>query len=459
MDGDTIAALSTPLGRGGIAVIRISGPATTDILRTIVEKLPAVITPRRLYHSYIIHETKRIDECMVVYFKAPSSYTGEDVAEISIHSNPFLVEEVMDIILTPSTLTARGETRSALPGEFTYRAFKNGKMDLIQAESVNELINANSKYYAHMKFGTLEGKLSRLLQGLREDLINLGVAIETKIEFEEDQYFDDITIVEGLKAPLDRLEIILTNVRFNELSNKGLNVVIAGKVNVGKSSLFNTLLMEERSIISSIPGTTRDFIKEKLYIDGFPIDITDVAGINRGTKDVVEAQGIKRSMERLKDCDAVIFMLDATRSLDDMDREIYQLIREKKKIIILNKTDMVETSGLDKYVSAFEGERVVEVSVKEHKNIDEVTGFLKEIIENVKQRETDITVNRRQKLALEELRGVLVGIDGMSGAHNAQAEIIAEEIRRGIEIIGGLMGEITPDDILNKIFSEFCIGK
>lgn len=457
MERDTIAALSTPLGRGGIAVIRVSGDRTPDILQDIIEKLPHRVVPRQAYHGFVRDKDnhRHIDECVVVYFKSPNSYTGEDAAEISIHSNPFIVEEVLNLIFRRFSTGVR----HALPGEFTYRAFKNGKMDLIQAESVNELINANSKYYAHMKFGSLEGKLSRLMGELKEELINLGVRIETKIEFEEDQFFDEITIADQLEAPIKRLDTLLTNARFNDLLNKGLNVVIAGKVNVGKSSLFNTLLMEERSIISSIPGTTRDFIKEKLYIDGFPIDITDVAGINRETDDHIETLGMQRSLEKLETCDAVIFMLDASRPVDDTDKDIYELVKEKKRLIIVNKTDIRDPAVSEAIDADFKDEKIEYVSVKEHVNIEAVTGFLEGIVNGIRGKESEFTVNQRQKRLLEELRTVLNRVSEMVEAHSGHAEIIAEEIRRAVEIIGQLMGEITPDDILNKIFSEFCVGK
>jgi len=454
-DNDTIAALATPWGRGGIAVIRISGAETTPILKKIIEKCPTPLTPGKTCHSFVTDGKKKIDECVMVFFKAPHSYTGEDTAEISVHSNPFLVEEILNLIYK----AARKGTRSALPGEFTYRAFKNGKMDLLQAESVNDLINANSRYFAHMKFGTLEGKLSRLMEELKEELINLGVRIETKIEFEEDQFFDEISIADQLNAPRKRLESLLTNARFNELLNKGLNVVIVGKVNVGKSSLFNTLLMEDRSIISHIPGTTRDFIKEKIFIDGFPIEITDAAGINRETRDDIEAQGIQRSLEKVKHSHAVIFMLDASSPLDRSDKEIYHLIKQKNKLIVVNKLDIKEQTILDAIAAYFKDESITYISVKEHTNIETITNFFKGMINDIKGKETDFTVNQRQKLALEELQTILTRVKEMAAVHFNHVEIIAEEIRQAVEIIGQLMGEITPDDILNKIFSEFCVGK
>jgi tRNA modification GTPase len=457
-DRDTIAALSTPLGRGGIAVIRISGEKTAGVLNRIIEDYPDPAVPRRAYHAFVTDETKnrkRIDECVTVFFKGPNSYTGEDVAEISIHSNPFLVEEVLDLIYRVSP----GDIRAALPGEFTYRAYKNGKLDLVQAEAVNELINANSRYYAHMTFGSLEGRLSRFMQQLKEELVNLGVRIETKIEFEEDQFFDEITIVEDLDAPLKRLATILSNARFNELLDKGISVVIVGKVNVGKSSLFNTLLMEERSIISDIPGTTRDFIREKIYIDGFPIEITDVAGINRETRDTIEALGVRRSLERLENCDAVIMVVDALQSFDHIDKEIYERIKEKKKLVVVNKLDLPGQPVPEETAVFFKNETIAGISVKEHINIEAVTGFMRNLVTGIKDKETEFTINQRQRRALETLKDILSRVRQMAEAHTGQPELIAEEIRSAIDIIGQLTGEITPDDILNKIFSEFCVGK
>jgi tRNA modification GTPase len=454
-DNDTIAALSTPWGRGGIAVIRISGEQTQSILKKIIEKCPTPLPPGKAYHSFVTNGKKKIDECVMIFFKAPHSYTGQDTAEISVHSNPFLVEEILNLIYR----VGKKGTRNALPGEFTYRAFKNGKIDLLQAESVNELINANSRYFAHMKFGSLEGKLSRMMEELKEELINLGVRIETKIEFEEDQFIDEISIADQLNTPLKRLESLLSNSRYNELLNKGLNVVIVGKVNVGKSSLFNTLLMEDRSIISHIPGTTRDFIREKIYIDGFPIEITDAAGINRETRDDIEAQGIQRSLEKVKHSHAVIFMLDASAPLDRSDKEIYDLIKQKNKLVAVNKLDIKEQTVIDAIAAYFKEEAITYISVKEHTNIETITGFFKGMINDIKGKETDFTINQRQKLALEELQAILTRVKEMSATHSNHVEIIAEEIRQAVEIIGQLMGEITPDDILNKIFSQFCVGK
>ncbi|MGE5343085.1 MAG: tRNA uridine-5-carboxymethylaminomethyl(34) synthesis GTPase MnmE [Candidatus Omnitrophota bacterium] len=462
-EADTIVALSTPPGRGGIAVIRVSGDRAREILHVCIEKWARAkgeiprLTPRYLYHSYVIAaDGARIDACMAAYFKGPRSYTGEDAAEISIHSNPFLIEEVLNRIcaLEPCTI------RLAMPGEFTYRAFRNGKIDLLRAESVNTLIHANSRYFAHMAFGTLDGKLSAFMQELKQELIDLGVRIETRIEFEEDQFMDKIGIGPQLARLTSRLDRLLATSRFNDLLNKGLDVVIVGKVNVGKSSLFNTLLMEERSITSSIPGTTRDFIKEKLFIDGFPITLCDVAGINRETRDDIEAQGIRRSLDKIRHCDAALLMVDLSQPLDATDREIYFQVKDKKKIIIANKSDMASPGMWDTILRAFPGEEIVGISVREHRHIDAVTGFLKRLITDLQSdvKEMDVTVNQRQRQDMEALSEGLRRV-GQLEDDSGNVEIVAEEIRRALDIIGRLMGEITPDDILNKLFSDFCVGK
>lgn len=455
MDSDTITALSTPPGKGGLAVIRLSGPNTLPILSRIFLPFPTQPTPRHAYHGFVTNGNHTIDEGIAIFYQTPSSYTGEDSAEISIHSNPLLVEEVLNLVCSLKPKNAR----IALPGEFTFRAFKNGKMDLIQAESVNELINANSRTYAHMKFSSLEGKLSHFMNALKDDLVNLAVQVETKIEFQEDQFFQDIDVNQFLTSPLARLDSLLANARFNHLLDKGLNVVIAGKVNVGKSSLFNTLLMEERSIISPTPGTTRDFIKEKIYIDGFPIEITDIAGINRQTTDLVEQAGIERSLAILDSCDAVIFMLDASRPIEDTDKDIYDRIKNKNNLIIANKQDIIDISAWSDINSHFPGQTIIPISVKDHLHIDAVTAFLKQLTHHIKEKETEFTVNQRQKKLLKELRDILCQVNDLSQNHGGHFELLAEDIRLAIDIIGQLMGTVTTDDILEKIFSQFCVGK
>jgi tRNA modification GTPase len=459
MHDDTIAALSTPIGKGGIAVLRVSGDDVFNILEIIIEKIPKKIVPQKTYFGFVVKNGHRVDECVFVYYKKPHSYTGEDLAEISIHSNPFIIEEVLNLIF-------KNGARLAMPGEFTYRAFKNGKMDLIQAESINELINANSKYFAFLKLDGVDGKLSDLIKKVRKNLIGLGIKIETAIEFQEDQFLDDIQIQSEIDGTINTLEQILSHSGLNEVLNKGLNIVIIGKVNVGKSSLFNTLLMEDRAITSHTPGTTRDFLKEKLYVDGFPFEIIDIAGINLKSESAIESEGMKRGLERIEQSDAVIFMLDASVALDELDYEIYERIKKKKRILVANKIDIVNPDVLQQIRSYFTREKICEISAKEGSNIDDIFDFFKNLRKMNINKNIHFSLNQRQKNLLDSLSDKLNQLKSLCGteigrgsADVQNTEIIAEEIRAGIDIIGQLTGEISTQEIINGIFSQFCIGK
>lgn len=459
MDDDTIAALSTPPGKGGIAVIRISGPHTLPILKNLIETHSGPISPKRVYHGFVKDHDKRIDECMMTFFKNPDSYTGQDLAEVSIHSNPFLTEFILNLIFKKGA-------RSALPGEFTYRAFKNGKMDLIQAESVNQLINANSRYFASVQFENVDGRLSKRVRELRDRLKDLGIRIETVIEFQEDQFLTNIGIKSNVKEILALLRHLLSRSDLNDTLNRGFRVVLTGKVNVGKSSLFNALLMQERAIISEKPGTTRDFISEQIYMDGFPFTLIDVAGIHRGKTDDIENQGIRLGYDRIQESDAVIYILDASRKVDQTDLEIFELIKSKPKIIVANKIDIADPEVLEQITSVFGKQKVHKISARESRNLHSVFQFFKRLLKSLEKKESCHYLNQRQKQLLEDLDRVLNELNRLIGSgrsnrlpdyHNA--EIMAEEIRKSLHIIGQLTGEVSTEEILHGIFTQFCVGK
>ncbi len=452
MDRGTIAALSTPSGRGGIAVIRISGDLAQGILREIIEKVPEKIVKRKAVHSFIIDSGKRIEECVYTYFALPDSYTGEDVIEISIHSNPFLTETILNLIFSKGA-------RNALPGEFTFRAFKNKKIDLIQAESINELINANSKYFAEMKFGNLEGKLSLFLKGLKELLISLAVKIETTIEFQEENSIKEIDFIPELEAAKKKIDKIISGYRFNEVLDQGLKLVIVGKTNTGKSSLFNLLLLEDRSITSPIPGTTRDFIRERIFLKGFPVELFDVAGINSESADDIEKLGISRSIELVANSDAVIFLLDGSSDFDENDRSIYRLIKDKKRAVFINKSDKLKSGIQAEIKNAFSSEQISTLSVLKNTGIENVYDFIYSVIDDIGENKTEISVNLRQKDLLAGISNSLNNANKMMKTNRTDIELIAEEIRLSIKKIGKLLGEVKDEDIINKIFSNFCIGK
>jgi tRNA modification GTPase len=451
MDDETIVALATPPGKAGIAVIRLSGSKSQDIARSLFEPAPSAWQGRKSYHGFIHSQGRRLDECLLTVFKAPRTYSGEDMAEISLHSNLAVIEAVIG-------LACRLGARPALPGEFTYRAFRNGKMDLLQAEAVNDLIRANSRAYALMEFNNLEGRLSKMVGAIRARLLEMAVAIETEIEFGEDQRLETADAGPGLKAAIDDLERVISQTRFNEVLDQGMQIVIAGRVNVGKSSLFNALLMKERSIISPVPGTTRDYIQEKLYLDGLPFQITDMAGIRRGSGDDIEAQGMRRSLDQIAQADAVIFIVDASQPLQDGDHEIYRLVREKKKILLANKMDLTTAAAAAPIRRAFRGETVHLVSARNGENLDPIVDFLKKLWSGTEEAAGGAVVNLRQKTILEKLLQNLLTIE-RERARPAQTEIVSEEIRRGLQLIGELTGAVGSAEVIEGIFARFCIGK
>ncbi len=452
MDEETIVALATPPGRAGIAVIRLSGSRSKDIVSRIFQPLPEALKPRHSYHGFVHDAGRRIDECLAVLFRAPRSYSGEDMAEISLHSNLFVIEEVL-------ALACRCGARAALPGEFTYRAFRNGKLDLLQAEAVNDLIQANSRVYSLMEFDNLEGRLSHAVAAIRDVLLQAAVDIETRIEFAEDQHIERIGEDAGLAAASSSLEKILVSSRFGEVLDRGLRVVIAGRVNVGKSSLFNALLMKERSIISELPGTTRDYIEETLLLDGFSFRITDMAGIRTAAGDDIEDQGIQRSLDRIAQADAVLFMVDASSPLENGDRKIFRLIGEKKRVVLANKCDLSREEVVRSIRGAFPEEAVHLISAKNGENLEAATGFLKSLLRQIPDASGATAVNLRQRTLLEKVKEKIELVLRLQAQVAPPAELVAEEIRQGLNLIGELTGAIGSEDILRGVFAKFCIGK
>lgn len=452
MDEETIVALATPPGRAGIAVIRLSGSQSAGILARTVGPLPEKLNARRSYHGFIHDGPLRIDECLAVLFRAPRSYSGEDMAEISLHSNLFVIERVL-------ALLCRCGARPALPGEFTYRAFRNGKLDLLQAEAVNDLIRANSQRYSLMEFNNLEGRLSRAVAVLRDALLQAAVEVETRIEFAEDQHIEESAPGGGLAAAGAALEQILASSRFNDVLSQGLQVVIAGRVNVGKSSLFNALLLKERSIISELPGTTRDYIQETLHLDGFSFRITDMAGLRSAAGDEVENQGMQRSLDKIAQADAVIFMVDASQPPATGDLEIQRLLAGKKRVLLANKCDLALPGAAAGIRAAFPGDTVHLVSAKNGDNLEAAVDFLKSLTRQIPDPPGATAINLRQKLLLEKLREKIGLITGLQAKTPAPSELVAEEIRQGLGLIGELTGAVGSADILRGVFATFCIGK
>jgi tRNA modification GTPase len=444
---DTIAAISTALGEAGISVIRVSGRDAINIVDKIFQgrrKLSEVKT-HTAHFGYIVNKDGEIiDEVVATVFKAPNSYTGEDVVEVSCHGGIFVTRRVLETILSAGA-------RMAEPGEFTKRAFLNGRMDLSQAEAVADLIRASTDLAYKSSLSQLEGSLSKRIRKMRDDLIELCSLVELELDFAD----EDLEI-----------DVLIESFSYGKIYREGISVVIAGKPNAGKSSLLNALLNENRAIVSSIPGTTRDIIEESLNIEGVLFRVIDTAGL-RETADVIEQEGVRRAESSIKGADMVILVVDSSVEISDEDRRIYdrvfELVREEGKrcIVVLNKIDLLDGRDVDDNFSDIAGEfPVVKLSALTHSGLDELKRMMIEISFRGTKRVSDgvVVTNVRHKDALvrarESLEYALRSLEsGMTG------DFVAVDLRAGLDHLGEIIGVVTTDDILNNIFSKFCIGK
>lgn len=456
-DNDTIAAIATPPGEGGVGIIRISGPETLSVSEANLTEDPSEFQPRRatLTGFKKADEPTVLDRGIATYFPKPNSYTGEEVLELSCHGSPLLLRTLLEDILD------RTAVRMAEPGEFTRRAFENGKLDLAQADAVASLISARSEAAMRSSARQLEGELSEVVQDLRESLIHCRSRIEAGLDFSDQDSVGDIPfedIKNRLQDVAHRLEELIEEGRRGELLEQGCRTALVGRPNVGKSSLLNELLKSERAIVTSQPGTTRDVITDQIEINGIPFQLHDTAGIHE-EPDEIEAEGVRRSKSVLEDSDLVLFLLDGSEALTEADRQIADLIRNTPFLTVVNKTDLegvLTEEGIrntldlepDCYVSAKTGEGLDRLK-------DEMTSRL--LGDEVTLEDPLVTQTRHVqalKDSLESLRRALEGIDS-----NRDPTLVASDLREASEASARITGEITTDDLLDRIFSSFCIGK
>jgi tRNA modification GTPase len=450
----TIVAPATLVGESGITVIRISGPKAieiTDMLfSTSQHKLKRKDLAKQegytVHHGFIFKEGEALDETVVTLFKAPHSYTGEDVAELSIHGGRTMCRKIIELLLTKGCVYAE-------PGEFTKRAFLNGKMDLIQAEAVADLIRAKTEQAASSATMQLSGRLTDKINKLRERLIDVCSLMELELDFSEEEL--EIIPKDKIKSSIE--EVIKT---INEIAGsyeegrvlrEGMNLTITGEPNVGKSSIFNYMLNDSRAIVSDIPGTTRDYLEESLILGDIKYNLTDTAGI-RTAKDEVEKMGVERSFRKIKEADIVINVYDATK-IDDYTEELKRPIK-KNHIIVLNKTDLLSTepqiSGKFLYISAKTGKNIDLLEKKIIKLSNQITNkaiHSEVFITNIRHR--DLLTK-----AEENLKNALAACNEEAGN-----EIISFETREAVKALEEIIGKTTNTEILNNIFSKFCIGK
>ena len=472
---ETIAAIATAPGEGGIGIVRISGEDALIILEKIFTrvkkeyvkedgKLPAAqnevigspIRPRRMHYGFVRDNFsgKLIDEVMTVYFKAPYSYTAEDVVEIQCHGSLVSLRKILSLIL-------KNGARLAEPGEFTKRAFLNGRLDLSQAEAVIDLIRAKSDKSFDVALNQLEGVFSEKIRQIRGQLMDSLVNITVNIDY-PDEDIEELTfenLVRDLTAVRCKIEEMLRTSDTGRIITEGLKVSIIGKPNVGKSSLMNALLRETRAIVTEIPGTTRDTIEEMLTIRGIPVKLTDTAGI-RETEDIIEKIGIEKSKEAFNQADLIIFMTDGSRPLEEEDFAIIEQIGEKKAILVLNKIDLPQAVASAEITKLLPKASVIEASVAKGQGIEEIETVIENLVYGgeVKQKDSMLVTNARHKNLLEEAETTLG--DAIEMAKACQPlELLEIDASRAYECLGAIIGEAVEEDIIKEVFARFCLGK
>ena len=448
-DEDTITAIATPHGVGAISVIRVSGPKSLYVADKIFKgkKKISESQSHTIHYGKIYSENSGvIDDVLISVFKKPNSYTGEDSVEISAHGSPLIAQKIIEILL-------ENDVRLAEPGEFTKRAFLNNKMDLAQAEAVADIINSRTEASLKGARNQLDGLLSAKINFLREELVNVSSLIELELDFAEEdiEFVSTDEIKRKINGIIEEIEKLLKSYSFGKVIRDGVNVAIVGKPNVGKSSLMNYILKESRAIVSQIPGTTRDVIREEASIDGVLFRLYDTAGI-RTTSDEIEKEGVIRSREAVKNADVVIFVNDATSGFDiDIYNEILEIQPGEKIIKVINKTDLKEPEGMsgDVYISAKTGE-----------GMDELLKILKEkaLGSETYTEKSAVVSNLRHFNALKKAKeSLLIALDSVD--KKMSGEFISVDLRNAENHLGEIIGKVTTDDILNNIFSNFCIGK
>ena len=457
MYDDTIAAVATAMGAGGIGIIRISGGEALSISEKIFHS--AVKKPlenRRLTYGFVKDNFtgEKIDEVMAVYMKAPHSYTAEDVVEIQCHGSIVSLRKILALVL-------KNGARLAEPGEFTKRAFLNGRLDLSQAEAVIDLVRAKSDKTFDVALSQLEGSFSKKIKEIRSDLVDILVNITVNIDY-PDEDIEVITyenLISGLGNVKAKVDSLLATADTGRILREGLNIAIIGKPNVGKSSLMNALLRETRAIVTEIPGTTRDTIEEALTIRNIPVKLTDTAGI-RHTDDVIEKIGIEKSKESFNKADLVIFMVDNSRPLDDEDREIIEYIGDRKVLAVINKTDLENRLDISEIKRKLPNGIFIETSMAREDGISRIEDEIENLVYGgkVKQNDSMMVTNVRHKALLEEASSALRDAASMAGAGEA-LEFLEIDVNRAYEALGEIIGEAVNEDIINEVFARFCLGK
>jgi len=446
---DTIIALATPHGVGAISIIRLSGPESLKASDKVFSGKQRIAEAKThtVHYGNIIEGDEKIDDVLISVFRAPNSYTGEDSIEISTHGSPLIVQKIISLILNSS------DVRLAEPGEFTKRAFLNGKMDLTQAEAVADLINSRTVISLRGFRNQLDGLLSSKVIFLRKKLIDISSFIELELDFAEEdiEFVERTQLIENIDKIMGEIEVLLGSYSFGKIMRDGINVAIVGEPNVGKSSLLNYLLKESRAIVSAIPGTTRDTIREEISIDGFLFRLYDTAGL-RSSEDVIEKEGIERSREAVRKADMVLLVGDVNVGFSSLiENDLAELNSSAQIVKVLNKIDLVIKGSYseDFRISAVSGLGIPEL----------INGLKKLALQDSSYTEKSAVVtNIRHYDCLKRAKQSLLNAKN-TAASKLSGEFLASDLRAAETALAEIIGEVTPEDILNNIFSKFCIGK
>lgn len=455
---DTIAAVATAYGEGGIGIIRISGEEALPILQEIFEFHgdTDTFTSRRMTYGKIIDKEKDqiIDEVLAVYMKGPKTYTAEDVVEINCHGSMVSLRKTLALVL-------RKGARLAEPGEFTKRAFLNGRLDLSQAEAVIDMIRAKTDKSFDVAVSQLEGRLSLKVEEIRQKLLDLLVDITVNIDY-PDEDIEEMTyekLEESIVETQDMIKKLLETSSTGRMIREGIKIAIVGKPNVGKSSLMNGLLKETRAIVTDIPGTTRDTIEEVLSIRNIPVYLVDTAGI-RETSDKVEKMGIEKSKEAFNQADFILFLLDGSRPLEEEDLQIMEFLKERKSLVLINKRDLGEAISIEEISAKLPASQVIEASLLKGQGITEIEDAVEDLVYGgeIVQKESMMVNNVRHIELLQQAVKSLTDALHMSERREA-LDFIEVDVKNAYERLGEIIGETVSDDIINEVFARFCLGK
>lgn len=462
---DTIAAIATPLGEGGIAVIRISGQDAFKILGKVFSPKTGSLesAPSHTIHfGFIIEKDgSRVDQVLVSLFRSPHSYTGQNVIEISSHGGVIVTKRILNLLI-------KSGARHAEPGEFTKRAFLSGKIDLAQAEAVLDLIRAKSEKSLETALRQLTGSLSQKFKSLKDELMKMYAHMEAFLDFPEEdlEIYEDKVFLEKFNAAGREIELLIAGFKRGSLLREGAVVVIAGRPNVGKSSLFNALLSRDRALVSEYPGTTRDALEEAVEIGGIYMRLVDTAGLSRELEAAHPADrlGIERTRKILRDADCYLYTVDASSPLEDADRRAFEeIIKEQEKektkpiLVLMNKCDLPQKVNQEALKKIIKEHEVIEISAKTKLGFEKLEQVLAAVFSKT-ERESEQITRLRHKNALEEAREALKAAQ-KAFSRQEPLELVIIDLKRAVDSLRELVGEIYSEDLLDVIFSEFCIGK